>query len=109
MYQIIPLTNDPNKTLQTTVEVNNTNITLKLVFHYNEMAKYWCMSIINSDNTLLIDSLPLVTGVYPSANLLGQYSYLGIGSAYLIKTTQSTLDYADDNTLGNTFQLVWSS
>jgi hypothetical protein len=109
MYQVIPLTNDANKTLRTSVQVGSGNITLTLFFHYNEMANYWCMSITNSSSVLLIDSLPLVTGVYPSANVLGQYAYLNIGSAYLVKTTQSKLDYPDDTTLGSTFSLVWSS
>lgn len=108
MYQIVPLTNDANRTIQTTVQVDSKNITLKLFFHYNETAKYWCMRITNSDNTVLVDSLPLLTGAYPAANLLHQYQYLKIGSAYIVKTTQSDLDYPDDTTLGTTFQLVWS-
>lgn len=108
-YQIIPLTNDPNKTLKTTVSIGDSNVTLTLFFHYNEIAKYWCMRVTNSSNVVLIDSLPLVTGEYPAGNILAQYSYLNIGKVYLVKVTKSELNYPDDNTLGTTFILGWSS
>lgn len=106
MY-VIPLTNDPNKTIKTTVAVGSKNVTLTLFFHYNEAASYWCMRVTDVDNNVLIDSLPLITGNYPSSDLLGQYKYLDIGGAYLLKASKSDLDYPDDNTLGDIFKLVW--
>jgi hypothetical protein len=106
--QTIPLTSDPNQTFSTTLSVDDANITLTMTLKYNEIAGYWKMSITNSSGTLLLDSIPLITGVYPAANLLEQYSYLSIGSAYILKTTSTTLDYPDDSTLGTDFVLVWS-
>ncbi|MFA6876522.1 MAG: hypothetical protein WCQ87_07810 [Parabacteroides sp.] len=93
--------------MQTTVEVNGSNITLTLFFHYNEVAKYWCMRITDSTGTVLVDSIPLLTGEYPAANLLEQYAYLKIGSAYILKVSKNDLDYPDDNTLGDVFVMVW--
>lgn len=107
--QIIPLTTDANQTFQTTVAVGSKNIALSLAIHYNEMAGYWVMSIADpATNTILLDSIPLITGGYPAANVLGQYSYLGIGSAYVIKTSAVSLDYPDSTDLGTDFVLVWS-
>ncbi|MCL2085177.1 MAG: hypothetical protein FWH06_07985 [Oscillospiraceae bacterium] len=56
----------------------------------------------------LIDSLPILAGEYPAANLLEQYAYLNIGSAVVAETGASD-KYAnpDDTTLGKSYQLVW--
>jgi hypothetical protein len=106
--QIIPLTSDPNQTFNTSLNIDNSNITLTLTLKYNEMSGYWKMSIANTAGTLLLDSIPVITGLYPAANLLGQYSYLNIGSAYVVKTTSTTLDFPDSSTLGTDFVLAWS-
>lgn len=107
--QVIPLTTDPNQTFQTTVSVDNQNITLSLTIRYNEMAGYWVMTITDpTTNIILLDSIPLITGSYPAANVLGQYAYLGIGSAYVVKAGAVNMDYPDDTNLGTDFLLVWS-
>lgn len=106
--QIIPLTSDPNQTFEIKVEVNDKNISLGFVVRYNEIAGYWVITISDPDtDTILIDSVPLVGGDYPAANLLGQFDYLRIGSAYLIKATATPADRPDDTSLGTDFVLVW--
>lgn len=107
--QIIPLTSDPNQTLKTTVSVNGQNKSLQLDIRYNDIAGYWIMKVTDlSTGTVLLDSMPLLCGLYPASNLLGQYAYLGIGSAYVIKASDIAADSPDDTNLGTDFFLVWS-
>lgn len=47
--------------------------------------------------------LPLVCGI----DLLGQFRYLDIGRAYVVKNEASELQHPDNTTLGSTFILVW--
>jgi hypothetical protein len=106
--QIIPLTSNPNQVIKTTLNVDGKNLTLQLGFNFNEIAGYWVMQIADpTNNNILLDSIPLITGDYPAANLLGQYSYLEIGSAFIINVANSDLDYPDANTLGTDFILAW--
>lgn len=107
-YLIIPLTNDPNQNFVCTIPVDGKNIDLAFNISYNAIAKYWVMRISDAiTGKIILDSIPLVTGEYPSANLLEQYSYLGIGSAILVKVSNSDLDFPDDKNLGNNFLLAW--
>jgi hypothetical protein len=57
---------------------------------------------------MLMDSIPLMSGMYPSGNLLEQFGYLKIGSCCMVKTDPDIApDDADDNTLGTGFALCW--
>ena len=108
MYEI-PLTTEPNQSFKITIPVNGKNLELKLIVRFNTIANYWVMTVIDvlSDD-ILIDSLPLLTGQYPAANILEQYAYLEIGSAVIINT--STMDISDepnDKNLGTDYILVW--
>lgn len=108
-YQIIPLSNSPNQTLLVTLLVDGSNLTLQFGFRYNEMASYWVMQIVEpSSGQIILDSIPLVTGDYPAANILSQYAYMQIGSCYLVKVGATSNDYPDDTDLGTDFVLVWS-
>src|ERR1035437_4090631 len=87
--QQIPLTNSPNQTLTVQLNVDGVSLTLNLTVSYCRMAGYWIMSISDVNNNLLIDSIPMLCGRYPAANLLQQQVYLHIGSAYIINTGNS--------------------
>lgn len=104
--QIVPLDNSPNQTFKVTLSVDGNNLTLQLAISFNSMAGYWQMSISDASGNLLLSSIPMLTGVWPAANLLGQYGYLKIGSAYLI-SSGAGIDYPDSTTLGSAFTLVW--
>jgi hypothetical protein len=107
-YQLIPLTTSPNQTFQSTLAVDSKNITLEFNLKYNEIAEYWIMKITDpSSNTLLLDSVPLIPGNAPAGNILEQYEYLGIGSAFIVKSSNVAADYPSDTTLGTDFLLVW--
>jgi len=103
-YKIIPLTTNPNQTFISTLPIDNKNIELKFYIRYNTEAEYWTMSITDvSTQTLLIDSLPLLTGF----NLLEQYDYMGIGKAFIIKSGSPNTENPDDTNLGTDFLLGW--
>jgi len=110
MNQVIPLTNAPNQNFRVTVTVDGANVTLGCRLRYSEMAGFWVLSISDANDNLLLDSVPLLTGVWPAANILGQYGYLRIGSAYVINAgndTASQSDSPDDTNLGTGYVLVW--
>jgi hypothetical protein len=105
---VIPLSTTANQTLTITPIVDGSPLTLELELNYNEMANYWVMSISNGQGNLLLTSIPLITGSYPAANILGQYGYLEIGSAYIINASNTPLtDYPNNYSLGTDFVLIW--
>lgn len=106
-YKIVPLTSDPNQALTITLPINNENITLGLTIRYNSIANYWVMTISDGNGNLILDSLPLVPGDYPAADILGQYQYLGIGSAFIVNASNSDLDIPNNISLGVDHFLLW--
>lgn len=108
MY-IIPLTTDPNQTFQSTIPIDGDNRTLSFGLRYNAVAGYWTLSITDPyTRKMLIDSLPILIGEFPAANILEQYSYLGIGSATIVKVGPVPENVnPDDKTLGTNYVLVW--
>lgn len=78
--QIIPLKQKNNYKFSVTLDVNNTQKTLYFRQLFNSVVGYWTLDI--SDGTKdLITNLPLVPN---AGNILKQYNYLQIGSAWLI-------------------------
>lgn len=106
--QIISLTSSPQQSFAVTLQVDGKPLTLNLAIRWSAMAGYWVMTISDAQNNLLLDSLPLVTGWYPAANILAQFGYLGIGSAYILNEGTSNSDYPGQSDLGTGFQLLWS-
>ncbi|CAI3574414.1 MULTISPECIES: phage baseplate plug family protein [Bacillota] len=103
MY-IVPLTTSPNQTFTSTIPIDGNKIKFYFFLRYNTEQNCWEMDISNSNKEPLINSIPLVCG----SNLLEQYSYLNIGSAYIVKTdTNISGDKPNDKNLGSTFILVW--
>ena len=104
--QIIPLTSLNNQVFSAQLTVNGQALTLGLVLSYSPMAGYWQLAVSDVNGVQLLASVPLVTGRYPAANLLAQYQYLNIGSAYLLNTGNAPADYPGQNNLGQ-FSLLW--
>ena len=100
MYQTIPLTNAVNQTLQTNLTINGTNMIFNLTVMYNEISGYWVMTIADSTNTILVDSIPLLANIYPAGNLLGQFEYLQIGEWYIINVSNIPSDIPTYSNLG---------
>lgn len=104
--QIVPLAVAPNQSFNVQLVVNGSPLTLNLTLSYSSMAGYWQLSVSDVNNNVLVASVPLVTGWYPSANVLAQYGYLEIGNAYLLNTGNATTDSPVSNNL-NLFSLLW--
>ena len=106
MDQVITLTSAPNQTFSVQLSVNGNPLTLNLSLSFQTMAGYWSMAIADVNGNSLVASVPLITGWYPAANMLAQYGYLQIGSAYLLNTGNATSDYPDSSNL-SLFSLLW--
>lgn len=104
-YQVIPLTSNPNQSLSVSLTVDGKPLQLILEVRYVEVAGYWILTIRDSSGNLIIDSVPMVCGTYPAANLLEQQRYLAIGSWYIVNVGNSSLDFPDATCLGSDFQL----
>jgi hypothetical protein len=105
--QIIPLTTAPNQSFAITLSVDGASLTLNLAFHYNEVALYWEMDIADASSNPILSAIPLVTGEDPACNLLKQYSYLEIGSAFLINLSGTPGGNPDNTNLGSSYNLIW--
>lgn len=106
MNQTIPLSTLPNQTLSVTLSIDSTLVPVILNVVFNEMANYWVLTIFDNSSNLLVDSVPMVTGTWPAANLLGQQGYLGIGSWFVLNVSGTPNDYPDSTNLGTDFQLI---
>jgi hypothetical protein len=106
--QIVPVSSFPNQQFQVTLEVNGQVLRLNLTIRFNEMAGYWVLTIADTLNNILVDSIPMLTGTWPAANLLKQYQYLQIGSIYIVNNTNNpTTDYPNSTNLGSDFIMIW--
>ena len=108
-YQTIQLTSNPNQSFLANLTVNGAALKLNLTIDFNEIAQYWEMQIADVNNVILISSVPLLTGTFPSANILGQFQYMQIGSAYILNVSNggTSLDYPNGQDLGTDFILLW--
>lgn len=107
MY-IIPLTTDANQTFRCVIPVNGKNLPLNFFLSYNTVSEYWIMRLSDDFGNILVDSLPIQTGIYPAANLLEQYQHLQIGSAVVVPVGSLPEEQQpDDTNLGSKFVLVW--
>lgn len=107
MAQIIPISSAPNQSFSVQLQVDGNPLTLNLTIRYSAMAGYWVIDIADASGNPLLSSVPMLTGWYPAANMLAQYGYLKIGSAYLLNVGNTQNDYPGANDLGTNFVLVW--
>ena len=107
-YQQIPLTPDPNQTFSCTLLIDGKNIPIDFQLHWNAQANYWVMTLINSaSRTYYVDSIPLIAGIQPTINILQPYSYLKIGSCYIVNISGIASDYPTDDNLGTDYIMLW--
>lgn len=106
--KIIPLIKSQNQSFTITLPINGGNTTLTLGFTYNTQGEYWFMSVRDRTGALLLDAIPLVTGDYPAADILGQYDYLNIGSAVVLPASDSLTGIPGFDDLGVNYYLAWT-
>ena len=108
ILQLIPITSKPNQSFNVTLNVDGKNITLGFILRWNEEAQYWVMTIYNyATNAYYIDSLPLTTGILPTANLLQPFSYMEIGSCYIVNVSNTESNYPTKDNLGIDYLMYW--
>lgn len=107
MTQVVPLNASPNQNFLANLTVNGAALLLNLSIRFNEIAQYWTMTIADVNNKVILAAIPLLTGSFPAANLLSQYQYLQIGSAYLLNVGSGGNDYPNGQDLGQDFLLMW--
>lgn len=108
---ILPITNQPNQTFSVKVPVGDLNLNLQFYVYWNNIAEYWQLSILNLDTGVkLIDGLPMVRGLAPAGNILHQFEYMGIGSAYLVALNATPdKDYPGLGDWDTNFVLLWGN
>ena len=100
--QKIPLKKNNNYFFSSTLNINNGSKTLYFRQLYNSVIGGWTLDIGDSNGTL-ISSLPLVPA---AGNLLEQYKYLRIGSAWLIPTGNNA-DFPAWEDIESDWLLLW--
>jgi hypothetical protein len=105
--QIIPLTPSPNQTITPSLFVDGTTLVLNLKIYFNEQMNFWVMDIADQNNNPLVSSVPLEPGVWPAANVLRPYTYLKIGSAFLMDVSGSPYTPSSSSLLGTQQVLLW--
>ena len=103
-FSIIPLTSEPDQRMRVTIPVDGKNLTLRLRVRYNGAAGCWMMAISDDGGNLLLDSVPLLMGQYPAADILRPYRYLGLGSAMVLNAgaaPTTSLDSPTSTQLGD--------
>lgn len=107
-YMILPLSTKPNQSFETTLSVDDKNLTLSFFVRYNDIEGYWLMDVSRTTTgEALIVCLPLVPGENPAANLLHQYQYLEIGSMFLLKVGATDDEHPKEETLSSDWIIVW--
>ena len=107
MAQILPLESTPNQTFQIVLAVDGKNLAVEFFLKYSEIAECWLMKVTNLKTSIvLLDSIPLVASSENAINLLAAYSYLGIGSAFLVNVGNVSAEPTLED-LGTNFVLVW--
>lgn len=102
-YSLIPITSKPNNTFSCKVPIEGKNLGLVFKTSFNEIAQYWTVSLSTTEGKELLSNVPLI----PSENILEQYAFLGIGSAYILPIEIVSDEYPNQANLGDVWKLVW--
>lgn len=102
----IPINNAPNASYSFRISLQNNTVNrdLRIKLRYLDFYDVWMMDVYDdSTKKVLVVDIPMV----PGTDLLGQYQYLGIGSAFLLNVRNSALMQPDNKSLGVDFILAW--
>ena len=96
MPTTLPLTNSPSQTFE--VDFESAIYTCRVA--WNSRAEWWFIDILDADEVVLINGVPLLLG----SNIIEQYN-LGIGGLSVINTEGTEEDATSEN-LGTTVLLI---
>lgn len=107
----VPVTNQPNQSLTVSIpRSDGTNVRLDLYIYWNEYAQVWQMDITDSSTGLpLVAGIAMITSTGAYQDLLSQYAYLNIGSAYVVPYSTASNDYPSITDWDANFVLLWSA
>ena len=94
----IPLISSPQ-----TLGISLLGVVYNLQLVWNVISQAWIIDIADTNNTPILQGVPLVTGV----NLLEQYSYLGIGGALYVQSDGVSTDQPTVTNLGTQSHLLF--
>jgi hypothetical protein len=94
----IPLSATPQ-----TLSVSLVGVTYNLTVRWNDISRAWVIDLYDQNNSLLIGSIPMVTG----EDLLAPYGYLNIGGQLIVQTDTDTLAVPTFENLGATSHLYF--
>lgn len=104
-------TDSLNQRICTVVEADGRNIVLYIKLRWHKKTGKWFMSLDDENEQTIIRNIPLICGTqFPTANLLRQFAYLGLGSCFVLPLVDnpSTEHPAKGNLGGEKeFALVW--
>lgn len=104
---VIPVTNQPNQTFTTTVEVNGENRSFRFFFDWNGCGNYWEFDLFdNNTDEQLLSKIPLVGNL--NGNIIPQYAYKRIGEARIVNISGSKGLIPNKENLGSDYYLIWS-
>lgn len=102
MYCVVPFEAIPNHRFSCVVPIDGGNTKLRFYMRYNEIATYWVVDI-SKDDEVVLSSLPLK----PAQNILEQFSYLGIGSAYILPKSEAAKQWPEANDFSSEWVVWW--
>ena len=105
---VIPLTNYPNQKFQCNVPVNGENKKFRFELWYNEIAKYWLLSLFDvATESCIFSNFPLLSSNYKFYDILCQLQYKYIGKCIMLPVVSDRKSMADDKNLGTSYLMVW--
>jgi len=80
-------------------------LALRLSFRFNAVSGRWLMDVSSEDGRLMLSALPLI----PAQDILGQFSHLGIGSAWVVpvKPGEELKAPVEDSFDSGSWALLW--
>ena len=108
---IVCNTPDLNQMDRCVLEIDGENRVLYIKLRWLKKTERWLMSIFDDEGNPVLRNIPLIAGqAFPSADLLDQFGYLGIGHASCFPTEHipSTEQPSFDNLgLDKEWSLLW--
>lgn len=103
MIQRVPMQAQPNHSFSAVITLEGKNEKLTFRMTYNEQAQYWLIDIALNEKPVL-SGLPLV----PAQDILEQFKYLELGSAYIIPNAELKNEWPNIEDLETGWSVIWS-
>ena len=93
------------------VPVDGKNKYFYLEFRYNRIGEFWNMTLYDGNTQdIILSNVPLLYGEAPAQNILRQFGYMDIGSAFIVKLMKMpSTDSPDWSNWLEEFNLWWGS